>query len=248
MLDSIDSEAWAEFAKDRRRPRFRRGGSGELSVLMSVESARSNIYARVYEQQLTALKAIISSRTQLCNDVLMDVASNPSCQIRRLALKQLGESGDDTTIDFLAETMKNDDIEGIRKEAARAYSTLVSRGSLGSISSQIVNSPTKSPAPDISKINKILNTLIAKGMPTTMIDDALKSLVIQGGTDTVDILSRLLSKPQNSVRSAVIKATRFLDTDTAAPIIRMALEDEDPLIVAMAENELDTRWPDVVWE
>ena len=81
-----------------------------------------------------------------------------------------------------------------------------------------------------------------------MIDDTLKALAIQGGPDSVEILTKLLAKPQSSVRSAVIKASRSLDTETAVPIIRAALADEDALIVAMAENELDSRWPDVIWE
>lgn len=248
MLDKLDAEAWDAFVSIKRKPKIHRGGSGELSVLHRVKSARSNIYARNFRQQVAALNAISESKTQLCNDVLMNVASHPSNQMSLRALNQLGESGDSNTIEFLAGIMKNTKDGSIRKEAARAFSTLTSRSQLMRGTHLIPRLPVKSPILDISKINRILNTLIVKGMPSTMIDDTLKSLAIQGGPDSAEILTRLLVKPQSSVRSAVIKASRFLDTETAAPIIRTALNDEDPMIVAMAENELDTRWPDVVWE
>lgn len=248
MLDRIDFDTWDEFVKAKRKPRIQRGGTGELSVLHRVKSARSNIYSKNFQQQTTALNAIKNSRTQLCNDVLMDIASDPTHQMRRRVLNHLGESGDSNTIEFLAEIMKNDSVESVRKEAARAFSTLASRNQLTSGVHHIPQLPTKLAILDISKINNIINTIIAKGMPTTMIDDTLKALAIQGGPDSVEILTKLLAKPQSSVRSAVIKASRSLDTETAVPIISAALADEDPLIVAMAENELDSRWPDVIWE
>lgn len=248
LLDRVEPDLWDDFVKGKRKPRIKRGGSGELSVLHRVKSGRSNIYAQGFRQQVAALNAITLARTQLCNDVLMSVISDPSHQMRRRALKQLGESGDSTTLDFLADLMKNDGDESIRKEAARTYSVLTSKGQLTGISHPIPRLQRKSSILDISKINKILNTLIAKGMPTAMIDDTLSAIAIQGGSVSVDILSRLLTKPQNSVKIAVIKASRFLDTETAAPIIRAALANEDPEIVTMAENELDTRWPDAIWE
>lgn len=39
-----------------------------------------------------------------------------------------------------------------------------------------------------------------------------------------------------------------LDTESAALIVHVALTDEDPMIVAMAEKELDSRWSDAVWD
>jgi len=248
MLDRIDSEVWDDFVSTKRKPRFHRSDSGELSILHRIKSARSDIYAQNFRQQVAALNAISLSKTQSCNDILMDVASDPSHEMRRRALNQLGESGDSTTIEFLAGIMKNTRDESIRKEAARAYSTLTSRSQLIGVTYHSQRLPLKSSILDVSKINKILNTLIAKRMPNTMIDDTLKSFTIQGGSDSAEILTKLLVKPQSSVRSAVIKATRFLDNETAAPIIRAALVDEDPMIVAMAENELDTRWPDEIWD
>ena len=248
MLDRVDPDLWDDFVKEKRKPRIERGGSGELSVLHRVKSARSNIYSKVFQQQATALKAIDLAKTQLCNDVLMSVVSDPTHPMRRRALNQLGESGDSSTIEFLATIMKNDGDASVRKEAARTYSMLTSRSQMSSIDHKIPRRPSKSALLDISRINKILNTLIAKEMPAVMIDDTLSSIVIQTGADSVDILSRLLTKPQTSVKMAVIKASRFLDTETAAPIIRKALADEEPDIIALAENELDTRWPDAIWE
>ncbi|TFH10776.1 MAG: HEAT repeat domain-containing protein, partial [Candidatus Thorarchaeota archaeon] len=207
MLDRIDSVSWDEFVKNKRKPHIERGGSGELSVMHRVKSARSNIYSQNFRQQVAALNAINIAKTQLCNDVLISVALDPTYQMRHRALNQLGESGDSNTLEFLASLMKNDDDAAIRKEAARTYSMLTSRSQLTSITHTIPRVPIKSSFFDISKINKILNTLIAKGMPTVMIDDTLKSLAIQGGPDSVDILTRLLAKHQVSVKSAVIKAS-----------------------------------------
>lgn len=81
-----------------------------------------------------------------------------------------------------------------------------------------------------------------------MIDDTLAAIAIQGGSDASDILMRLLAKPQVSVRMAVIKASRSLDNASAASIVRAALDDESVDVVALAEKELDTRWPDAVWD
>ena len=81
-----------------------------------------------------------------------------------------------------------------------------------------------------------------------MIDDTLTAIAIQGGSDAIDILTRLLAKPQVSVRIAVIKASRSLDNASAASIVRAALDDESVDVVALAEKELDTRWPDAVWD
>ncbi|MGY5871875.1 MAG: HEAT repeat domain-containing protein [Candidatus Thorarchaeota archaeon] len=248
MLENIDPDLWDEFLKKKRKPRIQQGGSGELSVLHRVKSARSNMYATVFRQQVAALNAINIAKTQLCNDILMSVAADPSHQMRRRVLKQLGESGDSIVMDFLADLMKTDANVGIRTEAARAYSVLASRSQLSGMTHISPQPSPKISVLDISKINKILNNLIAKGMPTTMVDDTLISIAIQGGPASVEILTRLLSKPQISVRSAVIKASRSLDNDTAVTIVRAALSDDSPEIVVMAEREMDTRWPDVVWD
>lgn len=256
MLVRIDSDQWEEYVKKRRRPRIhqmlrddkksRYGGSTELAVLHRVKSARSNIYSRSFNQQHTALNAIIAARTQLCNDVLMDVASDPSHQMRKRALKQLGESGELITLDFLDDMMKNDGNMSIRKEAARAYSALASRKAGMGLGYPLP--ATKPPVVDISKINTILNTLIAKGMPTAMIDETLSSVALQGGSESAEILLRLFALPQESVRQAIVKATRLLEKQSAALIIRAALNDESLKIVSLAEHEIDSRWPDEVWD
>ncbi|OLS30162.1 MAG: hypothetical protein ThorAB25_11590 [Candidatus Thorarchaeota archaeon AB_25] len=256
MLVTIDSDKWDEYVKTRRSPRIHRStkddkkfqsdGSSELAVLHRVKSARSNIYSRDFNQQHNALITMNEARTQSCNDVLTDIATDPSHSLRNRALKQLGESGDMRTLDLLDDIMKNDGSTSIRKEAARAYSALTSRtAGLGLLSSLPATRP---PAVDVSKINNILNTLLTKGMPTTMIDETLNSVALQGGSDSGEILLRLMGRPQEDIRLAIIKATRLLDKQSAALIIRAALKDDSPAIVSLAENEIDARWPDGVWD
>jgi HEAT repeat protein len=166
--------------------------------------------------------------------------------MRKRALKQLGESGDLTTLDFLDDMMKNDGNMSIRREAARAFSALTSRKAGMGLSSPL---PTpKPPVVDISKINIILNTLIAKAMPTSMIDETLNSVALQGGSDSAEVLLRLFGRQEEIVRQAIVKATRLLNKQSAALIIREALNDESHEIVILAESEIDTRWPDEVWD
>ena len=248
MLEEIDYDSWDDFVSTKRRYIHQKSESGELSILRRVISARSNIYSKNFRQQVTALNAIVLAKTQLCNDVLMVMASDNSHQLRRRVLKHLGESGDSVIMEFLAGVMKNDDDESIRKEAARAYSMLTSSSQFSNIAQTMAPPLTKPPTLDITKINRILNNLISKGMPSAMIDDTLTAIAIQGGSDANDILTRLLAKPQVSVRIAVVKASRSLDIESASKIVRAALDDESQDVVALAEKELDNRWPDTVWD
>jgi len=248
MLEEIEPDIWEFLLARKKSPRQRQNGPSELIVLNRVKSARSNIFAENYRQQLAALNAITLSKTQRCNDVLTEVVSDENSRLRRRSLRQLGETGDSSTLDFLAGIMKNDGDEAIRTEAARAFSSLTSRSKLSSVQYEIRPVPAKPPLLDLLEINRILNTLVAKGMPTTMIDDTLNAIAIQGGSDAIDILTSLLAKPQTSVRIAVVKASRSLDIDSAASIVRAALDDDSRDVVALAEMELDSRWPDTVWD
>jgi hypothetical protein len=256
MLVEIDYDDWEEYVKKRRKPRIHQlsrkdraadfSGSSELALLRRVKSARSNIYSRNFNQQHAALNAIIAAKTQLCNDVLMDVASDSAHKMRKRALKQLGESGDTITQDFLANMMKSDHDVSVRKEAARAYSFHSSiRSGIGLSSPPPATIP---PVVDISKINVMLNTLIARGMPIAMIDETLHSVALQGGSESGEILLQLFGRPQETVRQAIVKATRLLDKESASLIIREALNDDSPKVVRLAENEIDSRWSDEVWE
>ncbi len=247
MLEEIDYDSWEDFVSTKKNSILQYSESGELVILRRVISARSNIYANNFRQQIAALNAIVLAKTQLCNDVLMAVGSDDSHQLRRRVLKHLGESGDSVVMEFLAGVMKNDADESVRKEAARAYSVLTSSNQFSNIDHTMP--PSKKTLPlVISEINRILNDLITKGMPSTMIDDTLAAIAIQGGSDAIDILTRLLAKPQVIVRMSVVKASRSLDNACAASIVRAALDDDSVHVVALAEKELDTRWPDAVWD
>jgi len=248
MLEEIDYDSWDDFVSTKKRIIHQNSEAGELSVLRRVISARSNIYADNFRQQLTALNAIVLAKTQLCNDILMALVSDDSHQIRRRVLKHLGESGDSAVMEFLAGVMKNDDDESIRNEAARAYSMLISSSQFSNIDHTMPPPSKKTPPLIISEINRILNDLITKGMPSTMIDDTLAAIAIQGGSDAIDILTSLLAKPQVIVRMSVVKASQSLENTDAALIIRAALDDDSLHVVALAEKELDTRWPDAVWD
>jgi HEAT repeat protein len=187
-----------------------------------------------------------AARTQLCNDVLADIASDPTHSLRNRALKQLGEFGDRHTLDLLDDIMRNDESMSIRKEAVRAYSALTSRAAGMGPTSPLP--ATKPPVVDIAKINIILNSLLANRMPTTMIDETLNSVALQGGSDAGEVLLRLFGTPHEDIRQAIVKATRLLDKQAAALTIRAALNDESPAIVCLAETEIDTRWSDGVWD
>ncbi len=126
MLEEIDYDSWEDFVSTKKNSILKTSESGELVILRRVISARSNIYANNFRQQIAALNAIVLAKTQLCNDVLMAVGSDDSHQLRRRVLKHLGESGDSVVMEFLAGVMKNDSDESVRKEAARAYSVLTS--------------------------------------------------------------------------------------------------------------------------
>ncbi|MGY5859063.1 MAG: HEAT repeat domain-containing protein [Candidatus Thorarchaeota archaeon] len=256
MLVKLELDDWETYVNRRRRPRDIHTGSdvarpvgksfGEISVLHRVKSGRSVIYASVFQQQDSALRAIQRAKTQLCNDVLMDVASDSSHPMRKRAIHELGIMGDSEALLFLNHLMKKDGNSSIQREAARAYSTLSSRSAgmeLGPPSSE-----GKPPALDITEINQTLNSLLEKALPTTMIDEAMSSVAHQGGENVVDVLLRFFSKPQVSVRLAILKASRILDKPDAALIIKTALDDESIEVVRFAENEIDTRWSDDVWK
>jgi hypothetical protein len=256
MLQEFNPDDWERYVNRKRRPRDIHNRSNvaqppgrefsELIVLHRVKSARSNIYSDVFQRQDAALRAIERAKTQRCNDILMDVASNPSHPMRKRALHELGETGDSTVLSFLDKVMKNDRDKSMRREAARAYSNLSSLYSGLDLSIPVPE--LKPPALDIAEINRTLNNLIAKGMPTTMIDETMNSVALQGGANSVDVLLRLFSKPNVSVKAAILKATRLLDKESSAIIIRTALEDESEIVIRLAEKEINSRWPDDVWK
>ncbi|MFW9834521.1 MAG: HEAT repeat domain-containing protein [Candidatus Thorarchaeota archaeon] len=256
MLVKIDSNEWDDYVKNRRRPRRvgsqkdsaedRYEGSRELEMLHRVKSARSSIYSSDFNQQHKAMLAIIDAKSQLCNDILSDIATDSSHSLRNRALKQLGEFGDHETLDLLDDIMKNDRSTSVRKEAARAYSALTSR--LAGMKLIVPSVKSKPPIVDIARTNSILNNLLAKGMPSTMIDETLDSVALQGGSNSVEILLRLLHSRHELIRKAIVRATRLLDKSDAALIIRKALEDESPEVIRLAENQIDTRWSDEVWQ
>ncbi len=256
MLVKIDSAQWDEYVKKRRSSRTQQlmmydratqsDGSSEITVLHRVSSARSNIYSSDFNVQHTALMVIYDAKTQSCNDVLTNIATTPSHSLRTRALKQLGEFGDRDTLDLFDDILKNDKSESIRTVAARAYSELASRiAGMGFISPLPA---TKPPVVNIAKISMILNNLVAKGMPTTMMDETLNSVVLQGGSDSSEILLHLFESPHEEIRRAIIRVTKSMDKQSAASIIRVALNDESQEIVRMAEAEIDTRWSDGVWD
>lgn len=253
MLAEIDPRYWEEFVDEKRRQRGPNTDGdesisqySELNVLHRVKSARSNIYSSDFNQQHSAITTMHDAKTHLCNDVLSDIATNPTHSLSIRAIRQLGEFGDKVTLDLLEDLMKNGRTTPVRREATRAYSTLSSRlEGLGPISPPQVAKP---PTVDISEINSILNSLLSKGMPTTMIDETLSSVVFQGGSNAAEILLRLYGRPQERVRLAIVKASRLLNKEDAASIIRAALNDESSAIVDLAEKEIDSRWSDGFWD
>ncbi|MFW9959318.1 MAG: HEAT repeat domain-containing protein, partial [Candidatus Odinarchaeota archaeon] len=197
-------------------------------------------------KQAAALDTILNAKTQLCNDILMAVASDSSHEMHLRAVKGLGDLGGSDVLEYLSGLLSAEDTS-TRNIAARALSTLASHSKWSSVGHKIPASATKTSISDISKINQILNTLIAKDMPVAMIEDTILALVTQDSENAVDILTRLLAKPQISIKKAVIKSSKLLERDSAASVIREALEDESPEIVALAEEELNSRWPDEIW-
>ncbi len=247
MLVGVDSAEWEDIVCKVGKIESHNEDAKELRTLHRVHAARSEIFLDSFRKQAAALDTILNAKTQLCNDVLMMVASDDGHDMRLRALKGLGDNGDSNTLEFLS-GMLNDGEPAVRNVVARAISTLASHSKWSSIGHKIPQSKLKAPSLDISKINRILTTLVAKGMPIAMIEDTLIAVATQGGRNAVDILTRLLAKPDVSIKKAVIKSSRLLERDAAASIIRTALDDESPEIVTMAEEELNSRWSDEVWK
>jgi hypothetical protein len=175
------------------------------------------------------------------------VASSSGHEMQLRALKVLGESGDSSTLEFLSRMIRVED-PSIRNVSARAFSTLSSHIKWSSVGHVIPPTEKQRPLLDISKVNRILNTLLAKDMPHEMIEDTLVAIATQGGKDAASVLIKLLSKPELSVQLAVVKASRFLDKDNAAQVIRTALKSDEPVLVDLAEKEINERWSDEVWK
>jgi hypothetical protein len=246
MLVGVEPEDWEDIICKVKIIESHPEDSKELRTLHRVYAARTEIFLESFRKQAAALDTILNAKTQLCNDVLMTVASDSSHEMRLRAVKGLGDIGGSEILDFLSR-MLNDRDSSIRNIAARALSTLTSHSKWSSVSHRIPATASKRQILDITKINRILNTLIAKEMPIAMIEDTLTAIVTQDSRNAVSILIRLLAKPQNSIKRAVIKTSRLLDRKDAAIIIREALKDESSDIVSMAESELNSRWPDDVW-
>ena len=246
MLHTATEKEWDELLCKIRESHPSETISRELRLLNRVKLARTEIFLDSFRKQVAALDTILSAKTQICNDVLMLIAADRENAMRRRAINALGQTGNSITMEFLSNLL-NDSDEGARTEAIRAYSILASESKWSGVQ-QKPSSPTrKTPLLDIAKINRVLNTLLAKNMPTDIIEDTLTAVASQGGTHACSILEHLLTKPQPQVRMAVVKASRLLELEDAARIIRIALNDEDSAIVTLAEKEIDTRWPDNVW-
>jgi len=256
MLEKIETDTWDEYVRTRRTSRIKGSvkveldmqhhGLVELVVLHRVKSARSNVYSSDFNKQNAALLAISEAKTQICNDILADIANNPTHTLRNRALRQLGESGDLETLDLLGEIMKNSELDSTKREAARAYSSIVSRTAGLELTSAHVSAR---PAPmDIAKVNKIINDMISKGMPITMVDEVMSSVAVQGTSDSFEVLLRLMNNPKDIVRQSVVRSTRMLDKENAAVIIRSALNDDSPEVIHLAETEINVRWSDEVWD
>ena len=246
MLVGVDPAEWEEIVCKADKIESHPEESKELRTLHRVHAARSEIFLDSFRKQAAALDTILNAKTQLCNDVLMMVASDTEHDMRLRALKGLGDNGDSKSLEFLS-SMLNDGEPAVRNVVARAISTLASHSKWSSFGHKTPQGNLKAPSLDISKINRILTTLVAKGMPIAMIEDTLIAVTTQGGMNAVEILIRLLAKPDANIRKAVIKSSRLLERNAAAPIVRAALKDQSPEIVAMAEEELNSRWPDEVW-
>jgi len=246
MLVGIEPEDWEDVICKVRLIETSPEESKELKTLYRVYAARSEIFLESFRKQAASLDTILNAKTQLCNDILMAVASDSSHEMHLRAVKGLGDLGGSDVLEYLSGLLSAEDTS-TRNIAARALSTLTSHSKWSSVSHKIPASAAKTSISDISKINQILNTLIAKDMPVAMIEDTLLALVTQDSENAVDILTRLLAKPQISIKKAVIKSSKLLERDSAASVIRKALDDDSPEIVALAEEELNSRWPDEIW-
>jgi hypothetical protein len=247
MLVEVNPEDWEDIICKVGKTEGPPEESRELRTLHRVYAARSEIFLSSFRKQAAALDTILNSKTQLCNDILMAVAADKTHEMRLRAVKGLGDIGSTAALEFLS-SMLNDSDSSVRGVAARALSTLASRSKWSTVDHRIPATASKVAALDISKINRILNTMISKEMPAAMIEDTLIAVVNQDGRNAANLLSRLLAKPQISVKKAVIKTSQLLDRKYAARVIRRALDDESPEVVALAEKELNTRWPDEIWK
>jgi hypothetical protein len=247
MLVEVNSEDWEDIICRVIKIESPPEESKELRTLHRVYAARSEIFLNSFRKQAAALDTILNSKTQLCNDTLMTVAADRKHEMRLRAVKGLGDIGSTAALEFLS-GMLNDSDSSIRGVAARALSILASHSKWSTVDHKIPATTSKTPALDISKISRILNTMIAKEMPVAMIEDTLTAVANQDGRNAANILTRLLTKPQISVKKAVIKTSQLLAREYAAPVIRKALDDDSPEVVALAEKELNTRWPDEVWK
>jgi len=246
MLHIVTEKQWDDLLCKIKESHPSEIKSRELRLLNRVKLARAEIFLNSFRKQVAALDTILSAKTQICNDVLMLIAADRENAMRRRAINALGQSGNSVTMEFLSNLL-NDRDDGTRTEAIRAYSILASESKWSGVQQKPSSPSRKTPLLDIAKINRVLNTLLAKNMPTDIIEDTLTAVASQGGKQACDILGRLLAKHQSQVRMAVVKASRLLELEDAARIIRIALNDEDPAIVSLAEKEIDTRWPDSVW-
>lgn len=246
MLEEYDSVKWNEIICNITEQHESNIKSRELRLLHRVRTARFEIFLSSFRKQVAALDTILNSKTQVCNDVLMRIASDVTNPMRRRAINALGTTGDSTTMEFLSRFM-NDRDDGVKVEATRAFSLLASQSKWSGIQHKITPISQKVPLLDIAKINQVLNTLIAKNMPPALVDDTLTAVALQGNQYAIDILERLLNKPQSQIRMAVVRSTRRLEKDAAARIIKAALDDDDPEVVRLAEKEIENRWSDDVW-
>ena len=246
MLRSTTEKEWEELLCKIKESRPSEIESREIRLLNRVNIARNEIFLDSFRKQVAAMDTILSAKTQICNDVLMVIAADKENPMRRRAINALGQTGNSATMEFLSNLLDDSD-SGARIEATRAYSILASEINWPGIKKIIHKPARKTPLLDIAKINHVLNTLLAKNMPTAIIEDTLTAVASQGGPHACEILEKLLTKPQPQVRLAVIKASRLLDLEDAAIIIREALNDDDPAVVDLAEKEIDKRWPDNVW-
>jgi hypothetical protein len=246
MLVGVEPEDWEDTICKIRIIESPLEESKELRTLHRVYAARTEIFLESFRKQAAALDTILNAKTQLCNDVLVAVASDRTHEMRLRAVKGLGDVGGSNILEFLSRLL-NDNDSSIRNVAARALSTLASHSKWSSVSHTIPSTASKMQILDISKINQILNRLLSKDMPIEMIEDTLIAIITQDRRNANSILMKLLAKPQNSIKKAVIKTSRLLDRDDAASIIRLALKDESSEIVSMAETEINSRWPDEIW-
>ena len=129
MLVELDSPEWSKHVESRRSrrtsidngasPEIRNSShdhwrspyepSKELGVLHRVKSARSIIYRTSFYEQASAMNTIIASKTQLCNDILMDLARRTlEGEVRALARAiTLVESEDPQAVALLQEMKGN---------------------------------------------------------------------------------------------------------------------------------------------